>query len=212
MCGVVDLVEATGKQEWSLYRIAQPARVMRTCDRCNRSPLLLHTTSQDSVRSQHRTPTKRLTKFNFSLSTPSALRTFLTSHSLPTIGDRPALEARVSDWILLFNSNLDTSHPRSLAALRAKLAEMEASRKRDKERGKEALGEKIATRAGMQEYARERKGEFERLREMASRGRRGKGEGEGGLGEGQGRQGGAGGGKEVEGGGGGSEGAAIVVD
>lgn len=141
---------------------------------------------------------KRLTKFNFSLSQPSALRAFLTTHSLPTTGDRPQLEARVSEWILLYNSNLDTSHPRSLAALRAKLTENEASRKRDREKGKDALGEKLGTKSGMAEYARERKGEFERLRELAGRGRNaGKGQGQG---------------QEREEGRGGSEGAAIVVD
>ena len=150
-----------------------------------------------------RTPLKRLTKLNFSLSPPSALRDVLLLHSLPTTGDRPTLEARVSEWTLLYNSNLDTSHPRSLPALRAKLAEAEAARKRDKEKGKDALGEKLGTSGGMKEYARERRGECERLREVARRGMKGK---SGNLGQGEELEG------EGKDGKGGSEGAAIVVD
>lgn len=84
--------------------------------------------------------------------------------------------------------------------MRAKLTETEASRKRDKEKGKDALGEKLGTKGGMAEYARERKGEFERLRELAGRGRKA------GKGQGQGQ------GPEREESRGGSEGAAIVVE
>ena len=88
----------------------------------------------------------------------------IQEYGLPVSGDRPSLETRVQEWIILWNSNLDTSHPRSLPSLRAKLNEAEASRKRDKEKGKEALGQKLGTAEGMKQYVAEKKGEFERLR------------------------------------------------
>jgi E3 ubiquitin-protein ligase RAD18 len=79
----------------------------------------------------------------------------------------------VQEWIIMWNSNLDTSHPQSLGALRAKLNQTEASRRRDKERGKDALGQQLGTKDGMDKYAKERKGEFERLRqEIMERDRR----------------------------------------
>jgi E3 ubiquitin-protein ligase RAD18 len=86
-------------------------------------------------------------------------------YGLPTTGDKAALESRVQEWIILWNSNLDTSHPQSLGALRAKLNQTEASRRRDKERGKDALGQQLGTKDGMDKYAKEKKGEFERLRQ-----------------------------------------------
>jgi E3 ubiquitin-protein ligase RAD18 len=107
---------------------------------------------------------KRITKPNYHLATPAELKSILSAHSLPITGDKPALEARVQEWILLYNSNLDTSHPKSLSALRAKLNEIEASRKRDKEKGKDALGEQLTTKEGVAKYVKERGGEFERLR------------------------------------------------
>jgi E3 ubiquitin-protein ligase RAD18 len=48
--------------------------------------------------------------------------------------------------------------------LRARLNEAEASRKRDKERGKDNLGQQLSTKEGMEKYARDKKSEFERLR------------------------------------------------
>lgn len=107
---------------------------------------------------------KRITKPNYSLTSPADLRSILQEYNLPTHGDRPTLEARLQEYIILHNSNLDTSHPRSLASLRAKLAEWEQSKKRDKERGKDALGKMLASEEGMKEYVKARGGEFERLR------------------------------------------------
>jgi len=62
----------------------------------------------------------------------------------------------VQQWIIIFNANLDTSHPQSTSALRAKLKAVEAARLKDKNKE-----EKISD---MAQYAREKKGEFEKLR------------------------------------------------
>jgi len=79
-------------------------------------------------------------------------------YDLPTIGDQNALVWRVKQWIIIFNANLDTSHPQSISALRAKLKSAEAARQKERDKGKE---DKIAD---IDQYAREKKGEFERLR------------------------------------------------
>lgn len=119
-----------------------------------------------------------MTKPNYNLTTPAELKVILSSHSLPTTGDKLTLESRVQDWILLYNSNIDTSHPKSMAALRAKLSDIEASRKRDKDRGKDALGEQLGTKEGIARYAKERSGEFEKLRkDILARKSEGKGKG-----------------------------------
>lgn len=110
-------------------------------------------------------PMKKLTYPNYALSTPGDLRKELEKHGLATAGDKPALIARSQEWILLFNSNLDTSHPKSLSALRAALERAEASRKRDREKGKDAAVEELGTGKGLQQYAKEKRGEFERLRQ-----------------------------------------------
>jgi len=75
---------------------------------------------------------------------------------LPTSGDKAILQWRIQQWIIIFNANLDTSHPQSLSALRAKLKAVEAVRLKD--RGKE---DKISNIA---QYAKDKKGEFEKLR------------------------------------------------
>nr|ODN87219.1 DNA repair protein Rad18 [Cryptococcus depauperatus CBS 7841] len=119
---------------------------------------------------------KKITKPNYSLSSPSDLRALLSRYSLPTTGDKAALISRVQEWIILFNANLDTSHPSSLSALRAKLGEAEASRKRDKEKGRDEVIEQLGRKEGLQKYAQEKKAEFERLkREIMERDKRGKG-------------------------------------
>nr|XP_019049942.1 DNA repair protein rad18 [Kwoniella bestiolae CBS 10118]OCF28872.1 DNA repair protein rad18 [Kwoniella bestiolae CBS 10118] len=107
---------------------------------------------------------KRITKPNYSLATPADLRSILSEYSLPTTGDKPTLIARVQEWIILFNSNLDTSHRSSLSALRAKLSDSENSKKRDKEKGKDEMVNQLGSKDGLQKYAKEKKGEFERLR------------------------------------------------
>ncbi|RXK38845.1 DNA repair protein rad18 [Tremella mesenterica] len=107
---------------------------------------------------------KKITKPNYSLATPAELRSVLQSYNLSTFGDKPALAHRVQEWILLYNSNLDTSHPKSLGALRAKLNEAEASRRRDKEKGREEMASELKTSDGLARYAQDTKGEFERLR------------------------------------------------
>lgn len=90
------------------------------------------------------------------------------------------LIARVQEWIILYNANLDTSRPSSLSALRAKLAAAEASRKRDKEKGKDDLVEQLGSKDGLAKYAQEKRSEFERLRkEIMERDKRRKAEGKG---------------------------------
>ena len=79
-------------------------------------------------------------------------------YDVPTAGDQSALVWRVKQWIIIFNANLDTSHPQSISALRAKLKTAEVARQKEKDKGKE---DKIAD---IDQYAREKKGEFERLR------------------------------------------------
>ncbi|WVQ73885.1 DNA repair protein rad18 [Cryptococcus sp. DSM 104548] len=107
---------------------------------------------------------KRITKPNYSLSSPADLRALLSEYSLPTTGDKSALMSRVQEWIVLYNANLDTSHPSSVSALRAKLAEAEASRKKDKEKGKDEVISQLGTKDGLAKYGRDKKGEFEKLR------------------------------------------------
>lgn len=107
---------------------------------------------------------KRILKPNYAMASPVELRAILTQYGLPTTGDKSTLESRVQEWIILFNSNLDTSHPRSVSALRAKLSEAEASRKRDREKGKEEMISQMGTKDGMARYVKDKKGEFERLR------------------------------------------------
>ncbi|KIR32071.1 DNA repair protein rad18 [Cryptococcus deuterogattii MMRL2647] len=123
---------------------------------------------------------KKITKPNYSLATPADLRALLSQYSLPTSGDKVTLIARVQEWIILYNANLDTSRPSSLSALRAKLAEAEASRKRDKEKGKDDLVEQLGSKDGLAKYAQEKRSEFERLRkEIMERDKRRKAEGKG---------------------------------
>ncbi|WRT65414.1 DNA repair protein rad18 [Kwoniella shivajii] len=123
---------------------------------------------------------KRITKPNYSLATPADLRGLLSEYSLSTTGDKSALVARVQEWIILFNSNLDTSHPSSLSALRAKMSDVEASKKRDKEKGKDEMINQMASTSGLRKYAKESGGEFERLkREIIERDKRRKEEEEG---------------------------------
>ncbi|OCF42558.1 DNA repair protein rad18 [Kwoniella heveanensis CBS 569] len=107
---------------------------------------------------------KRITKPNYALSSPADLRAILSEYSLPTTGDKPTLQSRLQEWIILFNSNLDTSHPSSLSALRAKLAESESSKRRDKEKGKDEVVNQLASKDGLAKYASVKKSEFERLR------------------------------------------------
>ncbi len=115
---------------------------------------------------------ERIRKANYAIAQPGELRKMLQvgqtfnfydddlfqEYSLPTTGDKPILQWRFQQWIILFNANLDTSHPQSISALRAKLKSIEAARQRDKDKGKE---EKIGD---MNQYAKDKKGEFERLK------------------------------------------------
>lgn len=113
---------------------------------------------------------KRITKPNYSLTKDVELRALLSSHSLPTAGDRDALVHRLQQWILMYNSNLDSAHPRSLSALRARLNEEEAARKRDVDRGKQELVSQLETKEGKARYAQEKESEFRRLtREIKER-------------------------------------------
>jgi E3 ubiquitin-protein ligase RAD18 len=77
-------------------------------------------------------------------------------YDLPTSGDKLTLQWRTQQWIIIFNANLDTSHPQSMSALRAKLRAAEVSRAKDKNKD-----ERIAD---MAQYARDQRGEFEKLR------------------------------------------------
>lgn len=107
---------------------------------------------------------KRIVKPNYSLTSLSELRALLQDHGLSTAGDRPTLESRFQDWTVLFNANLDTSHPSSLSALRAKLNSVETSRKRDKDKGKDGEVEALQSKEGLKKHAVEQRSEFERLR------------------------------------------------
>ncbi|KAL1410179.1 E3 ubiquitin-protein ligase rad18 [Vanrija albida] len=109
---------------------------------------------------------RRIVKPNYSLTGTAELRALLTEHGLPTTGERPTLEARFQEWIVLYNANLDTSHPSSLPALRAQLAQIEGSRKRDKERGKDDEVGALQTKEGLRRHAQEQRSEFERLRQQ----------------------------------------------
>ncbi|RSH84519.1 E3 ubiquitin-protein ligase rad18 [Apiotrichum porosum] len=109
---------------------------------------------------------KRIVKPNYSLTALGELRALLTEHGLPTTGDRTALENRFQEWIVLFNANLDTSHPSSLPVLRTKLASMEASRKRDKDKGKDDEVDALQSKEGLKRHATDQKSEFERLRQQ----------------------------------------------
>ncbi|WOO78901.1 Postreplication repair E3 ubiquitin-protein ligase rad18 [Vanrija pseudolonga] len=109
---------------------------------------------------------RRIVKPNYSLTGQAELRALLTEHGLPTTGERPALEARFQEWIVLYNANLDTSHPSSLPALRAQLAQIESSRKRDKDRGKDDEVGALQTKEGMHKHAQDQRSEFERLRQQ----------------------------------------------
>ncbi|KAK6906910.1 DNA repair protein rad18 [Kwoniella mangroviensis CBS 8886] len=123
---------------------------------------------------------KRIIKPNYALATPAELRSILSDYSLPATGDKATLISRVQEWIILFNSNLDTSHPSSLSALRAKLSDMENSKKRDKERGKDEMINQLGSKDGLQKYAKDKKSEFERLRkEIIERDRKRKEQDEG---------------------------------
>nr|XP_019012394.1 DNA repair protein rad18 [Kwoniella pini CBS 10737]OCF51175.1 DNA repair protein rad18 [Kwoniella pini CBS 10737] len=123
---------------------------------------------------------KRITKPNYMIATPADLRAILAEYSLPTTGDKEILIKRVQEWIILFNSNLDTSHPSSLSALRARLSDVEASKRRDKEKGKDDMVAQLGNRDGLQKYAKDKKSEFERLkREIMERDKRRKDEEEG---------------------------------
>lgn len=106
---------------------------------------------------------KRITKPNYSLTKDVELRAFLSSYSLPTTGDRDVLIHRAQQWILVFNSNLDSAHPKSASALRAKLNEEEAARRRDVDRGKQELVSQLETREGKAKYAKATESEFRRL-------------------------------------------------
>ncbi len=90
--------------------------------------------------------------------------TDVKEHSLPTTGDKAMLILRLQEWIIIYNSNLDTSHPKTLPAMRAQLASMEEARKRDKEKGKEDAVRELGTKEGLERYGREKKDEFDRLR------------------------------------------------
>lgn len=103
-------------------------------------------------------------------------------YGLSVTGDKPTLTARLQEWIILFNANLDTSHPRSISSLRARLNEAEVSRKRDKDKGRMSAVEELASGDGMAKYAKDKKGEFERLRrEIMERDKKRQGGGGGGT-------------------------------
>ena len=80
------------------------------------------------------------------------------------MGDKPTLQLRLQQWIILYNSNLDTAHPRSLSALRAKLNETETSRQRDRDRGRDEAVEKLKTKEGFAKHIEASGGEFQRLK------------------------------------------------
>ncbi|KAL7422752.1 E3 ubiquitin-protein ligase rad18 [Cryptotrichosporon argae] len=107
---------------------------------------------------------KRITKPNYSLASPADLRALLTEHGVPSTGDKDALVARVQQWIVLYNANLDRAQPRALSALRAQLADAESARRRDREKGRDEAVKELGTKEGLERYAVDKRVEFERLR------------------------------------------------
>lgn len=89
----------------------------------------------------------------------------MQKYDLSTSGDRPALETRFQQWTVMYNANMDSSHPASLSKLRADLERAETSRRKDKERGKDDEVEALQTSDGLKKYAAEHKSDFERLRQ-----------------------------------------------
>lgn len=60
---------------------------------------------------------------------------------------------------------MDSAHPASLSRLRADLERAEASRRRDREKGRDDAVEALHTADGFKRYAVEHKDDFERLRQ-----------------------------------------------
>jgi E3 ubiquitin-protein ligase RAD18 len=87
----------------------------------------------DATRSKHfrsvakpataRAPEKRLPKLNYSVLTEAKLRTELSRLNIPTQGSKATLQRRHTEWVTLWNSNLDAKNP---SARRVLLRELKA--------------------------------------------------------------------------------------
>lgn len=77
--------------------------------------------------SKHHNDVKKLSKLDFSSLTTPRLKEKLVNLKLPTQGTRIQLELRYNQYYILFNSNLDSSHPVSEKVLKQKLNQWELS-------------------------------------------------------------------------------------
>ncbi|CAH2352209.1 postreplication repair E3 ubiquitin-protein ligase Rad18p [[Candida] railenensis] len=77
--------------------------------------------------SKHHNDIKKLPKLDFSSLTTPRLKDKLVNLKLPTQGTRIQLELRYNQYYILFNSNLDSSHPVSEKVLKQKLNQWELS-------------------------------------------------------------------------------------
>ncbi|ODQ82215.1 hypothetical protein BABINDRAFT_24336, partial [Babjeviella inositovora NRRL Y-12698] len=69
---------------------------------------------------------RKLPKLNYMALNNLKLKEKLQSLGISAVGTRPQLEARYNEYYILFNSNLDSSHPASERELRHKLNQWEA--------------------------------------------------------------------------------------
>ena len=67
-------------------------------------------TSKSKLKSSN---TARLPALNYSLLNEKQLRQRLQDLNIPTYGNKLLLQKRYSEWLAIYNANIDTSHPRS---------------------------------------------------------------------------------------------------
>ncbi|RPB14549.1 hypothetical protein P167DRAFT_572278, partial [Morchella conica CCBAS932] len=154
----------------------------------------LPTTSSTTTTTTHRPAP--IPKITYSLIKEKDLRTKLSALGIPSTGGRKALQERHSEWVTIWNANIDAKRPRSKTELLADLAAWERANARPS-------NQIVKARWSDERWGEEHRSQYRRLVEEA-RMRRGPGrvDGEGeGVGNGEGENGG-----NREGGGGGVNG------
>lgn len=76
---------------------------------------------------EHKNDQSRLSKLDFKSLNTTKLKEKMSQLDLPVNGSRPQLEARYNQYYVLFNSNLDSSHPVDHRVLRMRLKQWECS-------------------------------------------------------------------------------------
>lgn len=76
---------------------------------------------------EHKHDQSRLSKLDFRSLNTTKLKEKMSQLDLPVNGSRPQLEARYNQYYVLFNSNLDSSHPVDPRVLRMRLKQWECS-------------------------------------------------------------------------------------